>query len=91
MANMYSLKTSSNEAKGYLEYAKGWILARNNKTTDAVAAYLKAISYYENSPTTSTLYGRFATVVKELSAVYSDLNEYQLEEKYSKQFFVAVF
>ncbi|EPJ2899752.1 sensor histidine kinase, partial [Elizabethkingia anophelis] len=49
-------------------------------------AYLKAISYYENSPTTSTLYGRFATVVKELSAVYSDLNEYQLEEKYSKQF-----
>ncbi|HFK5575245.1 TPA: sensor histidine kinase, partial [Elizabethkingia anophelis] len=25
-------------------------------------------------------------VVKELSAVYSDLNEYQLEEKYSKQF-----
>lgn len=86
MANMYSLKTSSNEAKGYLEYAKGWILARNNKTTDAVAAYLKAISYYENSPTTSTLYGRFATVVKELSAVYSDLNEYQLEEKYSKQF-----
>ncbi|CAI9687692.1 sensor histidine kinase [Elizabethkingia anophelis] len=86
MANMYSLKTSSNEAKGYLQYAKGWILARNNKTTDAVAAYLKAISYYENSPTTSTLYGRFATVVKELSAVYSDFNEYQLEEKYSKQF-----
>ncbi|RBI92694.1 sensor histidine kinase [Elizabethkingia miricola] len=86
MANMYSLKTSSNEAKGYLQYAKGWILARNNKTTDAVAAYLKAINYYENSPTTSTLYGRFATVVKELSAVYSNLNEYQLEEKYSKQF-----
>ncbi|MYZ59300.1 sensor histidine kinase [Elizabethkingia anophelis] len=86
MGKVYSLKTNSNEAKGYLEYAKGWILARNNKTTDAVAAYLKAISYYENSPTTSTLYGRFATVVKELSAVYSDLNEYQLEEKYSKQF-----
>ncbi|MEN5131162.1 tetratricopeptide repeat-containing sensor histidine kinase [Elizabethkingia anophelis] len=83
---MYSLKTSSNEAKGYLQYAKGWILARNNKTTDAVAAYLKAISYYENSPTTSMLYGRFATVLKELSAIYSDLNEYQLEEKYSKQF-----
>ncbi|MGH1517142.1 tetratricopeptide repeat-containing sensor histidine kinase [Chryseobacterium sp. JK1] len=86
LAHLYSLKTNSNEAKGYLQYAKGWILSRNNKTTDAVAAYLKAINYYENSPTTSTLYGRFATAVKELSTVYSNLNEYQLEEKYSKQF-----
>ncbi|CAH0203793.1 ATP-binding protein [Chryseobacterium sp. Bi04] len=86
MANVYSLKTNSNEAKGYFQYAKGWILIRNNKTTDAAAAYLKAIDYYENSPTTSTLYGRFATVVKELSTIYSNLNEYQLEEKYSKQF-----
>lgn len=88
MAKMYSLKTSDNEAKGYFQYAKGWILIRNNKTTDAVAAYLKAIEHYENSPTTSTLYGRFATVVKELSTIYSNLNEYQLEEKYSKQFLV---
>lgn len=85
-AKIYSLKTNSNEAKGYFEYAKGWILVRNNKTTDAVAAYLKAIDYYENSPTTSTLYGRFGNVAKELSTIYSNLNEYQLEEKYSKQF-----
>lgn len=85
-AKLYSLKTNSNEAKGYFEYAKGWILVRNNKTTDAVAAYLKAIEYYENSPTTSTLYGRFGNVAKELSTIYSNLNEYQLEEKYSKQF-----
>ncbi|GEN65944.1 tetratricopeptide repeat-containing sensor histidine kinase [Chryseobacterium rhizosphaerae] len=86
MANVYSLKTNSNEAKGYFQYAKGWILIRNNKTTDAVAAYLKAIQYYENSPTTSTLYGRFGNTAKELSTIYSNLNEYQLEEKYSKQF-----
>lgn len=86
MARVYSLKTNSNEAKGYFQYAKGWILIRNNKTTDAAAAYLKAIDHYENSPTTSTLYGRFATVLKELSTIYSNLNEYQLEEKYSKQF-----
>ncbi|GEN70768.1 tetratricopeptide repeat-containing sensor histidine kinase [Chryseobacterium lathyri] len=86
MARMYSLKTSSNEAKGYFQYAKGWILIRNNKTADAVAAYLKAIDYYENSPTTSTLYGRFGNAAKELSTIYSNLNEYQLEEKYSKQF-----
>jgi len=86
MAKIYSLKTNNKEAKGYFQYANGWILSRNNKTTDAVAAYLKAIDYYENSPTTSTLYGRFATAVKELSTIYSNLNEYQLEEKYSKQF-----
>ncbi len=86
MGKVYSLKTNSNEAKGYLEYARGWILTRNNKITDAVAAYLKAINYYENSPTTSTLYGRYGNTAKELSAIYSDLNEYQLEEKYSKQF-----
>ncbi|CAI8788550.1 ATP-binding protein [Chryseobacterium sp. IT-36CA2] len=86
MAKAYSLKTTSNEAKGYLQYAKGWILIRNNKTTDAVAAYLKAIEYYEDSPITSTLYGRLGNTAKELSAIYSDLNEYQLEEKYSKQF-----
>ncbi len=85
-ARTYSLKTYSTEAKGYYEYARGWVAARNNKITDAVSAYLKAIHYYENSPTTSTLYGRFASVVKELSAIYSNLNEYQLEEKYSKQF-----
>ena len=88
LAKIYSLKTDNNEAKGYFEYAKGWILIRNNRTTEAVAAYLKAIDYYESSPTTSTLYGRFATTVKELSAIYSNLNEYQLEEKYSKQFLV---
>ncbi|MCL1668839.1 histidine kinase [Elizabethkingia ursingii] len=86
MGKAYSLKTKSNEAKGYLEYARGWILTRNNKITDAVAAYLKAINYYENSPTTSTLYGRYGNTAKELSAIYADLNEYQLEEKYSKQF-----
>ncbi|WP_407531986.1 ATP-binding protein [Elizabethkingia meningoseptica] len=88
MARLYSLRTGSNEAKGYLQYAKGWILVRNNKTTEAVAAYLKAIEYYENSPTTSTLYGRFGNAAKELSTIYSNLNEYQLEEKYSKQFLV---
>ena len=86
MGKVYSLKTNSNEAKGYLEYARGWIFTRNNKITDAVAAYLKAINYYENSPTTSTLYGRYGNTAKELSAIYADLNEYQLEEKYSKQF-----
>ena len=86
MGKVYSLKTNSNEAKGYLEYARGWILTRNNKITDAVAAYLKAINYYENSPTTSTLYGRYGNTAKELSAIYADLNEYQLEKKYSKQF-----
>lgn len=86
LSRVYSLKTNSNEAKGYFNYAKGWILTRNNKITDAVAAYLKAIDYFENSPTTSTLYGRFGNTAKELSAIYSDLNEYQLEEKYSKQF-----
>ncbi|MET7037649.1 ATP-binding protein [Elizabethkingia miricola] len=86
MGKVYSLKTNSNEAKGYLEYARGWILTRNNKITEAVAAYLKAINYYENSPTTSTLYGRYGNTAKELSAIYADLNEYQLEEKYSKQF-----
>lgn len=86
MGKVYSLKTNSNEAKGYLEYARGWILTRNNKITDAVAAYLKAINYYENSPTTSTLYGRYGNTAKELSAIYADLNEFQLEEKYSKQF-----
>jgi signal transduction histidine kinase len=86
MARVYSLKTNSTETKGYYYYAKGWILERNNKTTDAVAAYLKAIEYFENSPTTSTLYARFGNAAKELSAIYANLNEYQLEEKYSKQF-----
>lgn len=86
LSRIYSLKTISNEAKGYYQYANGWILTRNNKIADAVASYLKAIKYYENSTTTSTLYARFANTVKELSAIYSNLNEYQLEEKYSKQF-----
>lgn len=86
IAKAYSLKTTNNEAKGYVQYADGWILTRNNKTSEAVAAYLKAIDYYENSATTSTLYGRFAAVIKELSTIYANLNEFQLEEKYSKQF-----
>lgn len=86
LAKKYSLKTNDNESKGYLNYAEGWISIRNNKTTQAVAAFLKAIDYYENSPTTSTLYSRFANVVKELAAIYSNMSEYQLEEKYSKQF-----
>jgi len=85
-AHKYSLLTKNNEAKGYYQYAKGWMLARDNKTTDAVAAYLKAIHAFENTETSSTLYGRYAAVVKELSIIYGNFQESQLEEKYSKQF-----
>lgn len=85
-AKHYSLQTKNNEAKGYVEYAKGWILTRNNKITAAVSAYLKAIEFFDNSPTSSMLYNRYAVTVKELSIIYGNLHEYQLEEKYSKQF-----
>lgn len=88
LAQKYALKTKNDEAKGYVAYAQGWVEARNNQTTEAVASYLKAISYYENAPTTSTLYVRFGHVAKELSTIYGNLNEFELEEKYSKQFLV---
>ena len=86
LAKKYALRTSSNEAKGYLNYAEGWIMVRDNKTTDAVATLLKAIAHYENAPTTSTRYAKYANAVKELAAIYANMGEYQLEEKYSKQF-----
>lgn len=86
LAQKYSLQTTSNEAKGYLKYAEGWLLIRKDKMPEAIQAYLKAIEFYEKGPTTSTLYGRSATAVKELSTIYANLREYQLEEKYSKQF-----
>lgn len=88
LAQKHSLQTTSNEAKGYLQYAEGWLLIRKDKMPEAIQAYLKAIELYEHAPITSTLYGRFATVVKELAIIYANLREYQLEEKYSNQFLV---
>ncbi|WP_312823379.1 ATP-binding protein [Epilithonimonas sp.] len=86
LAKKYSLKTNDYEAKGYLKYAEGWIFIRDNKTTEAVSAFLKAIEYYEKSTVSASLYARFATAVKELSTIYGNLKAYELEEKYSKKF-----
>src|SRR5690606_18834698 len=56
---------------------------RDNKEGEAVRSFLRAISYFDESPPSPSLHIRKVSTYKELSAIYSNWQEYQLQEKYS--------
>lgn len=81
-AKEYAAKSKDLEVKGYVHYCEGWLYVRNNKEGEAVRSFLRAISYFDQAPPSRTLNSRKSTTYKELTSVYANWNEYQLQEKY---------
>lgn len=84
LAKKASLKSNSNETKGYVAYCEGWLNSRNGEQSKAVANILSALKHYDNSPNSSTLLKRKSSAYNELSVIYANLGEEVLHEKYTK-------
>lgn len=84
IAQLYATKTDDLETKGYVAYGMGWIGTRNNEEAEAVRAFLKALSYYEKAQQSESLTNRKASVYQELSSIYANWKEHELQEKYSR-------
>ncbi len=72
------------ETKGYVYYGYGWILAREQQESEAVKQFMIALSYLDQAKQSNTLISRKANVYKELTSIYANWNEFELQEKYSK-------
>ncbi len=81
-AKLFATKTSDLETKGYVKYGEGWLAARNNKEAEAVRNFLQATQYFDKAPPSASLDARKSTVYKELTSIYANWNEYELQEKY---------
>lgn len=82
-AKEFAARSKDTEIKGYISYCEGWLYTRNNKEGEAVRSFLRAIRYFDQSPPSSTLNSRRSTTYKELTSIYANWNEHQLQEKYS--------
>lgn len=85
LAQEYEKHTTDLETKGYVAYAKGWLLIRNNQEGEGIRSLLQALDYYDKSPDSELLNTRKSTVYHELTAVYSRWGEFELQEKYSQK------
>ena len=83
-AKQYSNQTTDQETKGYVSYCEGWLNVRNNEESKAVKNFIDAAKYYEKSPNSATILGRLSSVYKELTSIYANWDDYELQEKYSK-------
>ncbi|MCT1522978.1 ATP-binding protein [Sphingobacterium hotanense] len=77
-------RTLDNETKGYVMYGQGWIQSRQLKEAEAVRSFVTALEYLDRAPHSNTLLGRKSSIYKELTAIYSNWNETELQDKYSK-------
>lgn len=82
-ANQHAKNSNDLEIKGYIKYCEGWLHARDNKEGEAVRSFLDALNYYNQSPKSKTLNIRKSSTYKELTSIYANWNEPQLQEKYS--------
>ncbi|MHC5363154.1 histidine kinase [Myroides sp. LJL110] len=84
-AQNYAQTTQDLEAKGYVNYANGWLLIRNNQEAEGVRSLLKALEYYNQSKPSATLNIRKSTVYNELTGVYANWGEFDLQQKYGQR------
>ncbi|MGH2624398.1 MAG: sensor histidine kinase, partial [Sphingobacterium sp.] len=81
-AKEYAEKSKNLEIRGYVSYCEGWLLVRDNKEGEAVRSFLRGISYYDHASPSLSLNSRKSSIYKELTAIYSNWNELELQEKY---------
>ncbi|MBF0596052.1 sensor histidine kinase [Faecalibacter sp. WQ 117] len=80
----YSDYINDSEAKGFVAYSQGWIYSRDGEQSKAVKYILDAIKLYDKSPKSTSILKRKSSAYNELSVIYADLGEDELDEKYSK-------
>ncbi|WP_268229723.1 sensor histidine kinase [Sphingobacterium sp. UT-1RO-CII-1] len=83
-AKDFAERSKNQEIKGYVSYCEGWLLVRDNKEGEAVRSFLNAINHFDAAPASPTLNSRKSSTYKELTSIYANWNEYQLQEKYSQ-------
>lgn len=84
LAKKFSQRTKNVETKGYVEYCEGWLYSRNGEQSKAVKNILAAIKWYESAPSSAQIFKRKSTAYNELSVIYANLGEYDLNEKYAR-------
>jgi len=80
----YAQQIDDFEIKAYVNYCRGWMYVRNNQEAKAVQSLLIAVSLYEKAPNSTTKLGRLSAAYKELTSIYANWDDYELQEKYSK-------
>lgn len=81
-AKAHAAQSANQEIKGFVNYCEGWLLVRDSKEGEAVRSLLRAISHFDKAAPSATLNGRKSTVYKELTSIYANWNEHELQEKY---------
>lgn len=82
-AIQYAQKSKDIEIKGYVSYCEGWILTRDNQEGEAIRSFIQAVNHFEKAPPSPTLNTRKSSVYKEMTSIYANWKEYELQEKYS--------
>ncbi|WP_413534000.1 histidine kinase [Empedobacter brevis] len=80
----YGERTTDLSTKGYIKYCEGWLDLNNHEDAKAVKNYIEALKFYDKAPATPIVYTRMTSVYNQLTGIYSRLDEYELQEKYSK-------
>lgn len=83
-AQKYADRTDDLEIKGYVNYCIGWLNTRNNKEAQAVQNFINAVKLLEQAPSSSSKLSRLSATYKELTSIYANWNDFELQEKYSK-------
>lgn len=81
-AKHYADRTSDYEANGYVFYAEGWLLLRDDKESEAVSYLQKAVDQYKSAPEDEQILGRLNGIYKELASIYLNWREFDLYNKY---------
>lgn len=76
-------KTTSTSARGYVWYAKGWLEARDEQPTEAVASFIEALRHYNGSkdPVDMTT---ISAIYSELYSIYGIWEDLANMEKYAR-------
>ncbi|WP_177765749.1 sensor histidine kinase [Flavobacterium sp. I3-2] len=82
-AEKHSKKTNRYEIKGFYYYVNAWIFLRKQKKVEAVNNYINAINNYNLAAESKKIYKLKSTIYIELSRIYGDWKDEDLQEKYS--------
>ncbi|RNL90655.1 sensor histidine kinase [Sinomicrobium pectinilyticum] len=75
----YSDKTGDNEARGYVEYTRGWLRLRQNKPREAIAGFLEGLHLVEREEA----HGLKSAIYGEMSDAYGQWSDTLNQQKYA--------
>ena len=78
-AQFFATRTSDPVYKGYVDYCKGWVSARDTQEVEAVEAFVSALQHLENTDA----YTYQMAICSELYAIYANWGTSDLQQKYA--------